>query len=242
MITSGAALAPDKTIKLQRLSPAPASAVVSVAGTLLGTGASPCWGGTTISVFRGTVPLTLANGNGFYQVTLLAGAGGTTSGADPWVSAPLPLMEGASLVIVGTGPAGQRVAFYDAGFAGHTFFGNPGLSYSLTLPVAATGALTLLDNIGADGQEGASRRSGAGLGNERTIINGVHVAGPASTANDSDWNGSSAKPIPQLWDDVGHDIIAATPSGTTVLNVNISNGGVSTYDCLTTVVNIVQER
>jgi len=246
VITTGAALAPDKTIKLQRLSPTPASAVISITGALVGTGASPCWAGNTISVFRGVVPLTVATGNGLYQVTLLAGAGGLTNGADPWVGTALtalPLMEGASLVIVGTGPAGQRVVIYDTGFAGATFRGDTGLAYSLTLPAATNGKLTLLDNIGADGQEGTSRLAKAGNADERTSINGLNFAGPGSVTNDSDWNGSSGKPLPQLWDDTGHDITAATPAGTTILNVEIQRlGSSATIDCMTTVANIVAEQ
>ncbi len=242
VITTGAATAPNKTIKLQRLSPTPVSAVATITGTLLATGATPCWAGNTISVFRGIVPLTVATGNGLYQVTLLAGASGVISGADPWVGTPkLPLMEGASLVIVGTAPSGTRVVIYDAGLAGHTFRGDSGLSYSLTLPVAAKGTLTLFDNIGADGQIGNSRRALAGNANERTIINGVGVAGPSSVVIDSDWNGISATPLPQLWDDSGHDITAATPSGTTELNFQIFRPGSSaTIDCMTTVANIIE--
>ena len=245
VITKGAAPAADKTIKLQRLSPTPASAVISVAGTLIGTGPSPCWTPVTntISVYRGAVPLTVANGNGLYQVTLLAGASGTTAGADPWLSYTPPLFEGASLVIVGTGVAGQRVEIYDNGFAGTTFQGNTGLSYTLTLPTASTGKLTLLDNIGADGQEGASRLSKPGNGDEQTTINGVHIAGPGSNAIDSDWNGSSAKPLPLLWDDTGHDITVATPKGTTALNVDVYiTGSPATVDCMTTVANVVEEQ
>jgi hypothetical protein len=240
VITTGTATKPDIQLKIQRLSPPPASPVTAITGTLLGTGPTPCWGGNTISVFRGTVPTSLATGNGAYEVTLLPGAGGTTAGADPWVSAVLPLFEGASLVIVGTGSA--TVSIYDSGLAAKTFHGNPGLSYSLTLPVAAPGVLTLLDNIGADGQEGKSRTAVAGLADENTEINSVFVAGPRSTFNDSDWNGSSGKPIPQLWDDVGHNITAATPKGTTSLSVTIANEGESTYDCMTTVANVVSEQ
>jgi hypothetical protein len=151
-------------------------------------------------------------------------------------------MEGASLVIVGTGTASQQVVIYDAGLAAKTFSGNPGLSYSLTLPVATSGSLTLLDNIGADGQLGVSRMAQPGSGDERTVVNGIRIAGPGSLAADSDWNGGSAKPLPQLWDDVGHDISAATPSGTTVLNIRIANGGESASDCMTTVANVVQEQ
>jgi len=243
VITTGAAKAADTQVKIQRLSPTPASAVTTVTGTRIGTGGSPCWPGNTISVYRAVVPLTLATGNGFYQVTLLAGAGGSVAGGDPWVGTPvLPLFEGASLVIVGTGPSTSRVVIYDSGIAGKTFHGNPGLSYALTLPVAATGKLTLFDSIGADGQEGASRLAGSGYADESTYINGVYVAGPFSPFNDSDWNGSSGKPIPQLWDDVGHNITTSTPSGTKTLDISIGNEGESSYDCMTPVANVVQEE
>lgn len=226
VITTNAAKKPDIQMKIQRLSPTPASAITTITGTLVGTGGSPCWPGNLISVFRGVVPTSLATGDGFYQVTLLPGAGGSTAGGDPWVGTPvLPLFEGASLVIVGTGPSSSRVVIYDSGLSGKTFHGNPGLSYSLTLPVAATGTLTWLDSIGADGQVGVSRTAKAGDADESTRINGVYIAGPFSAFNDSDWNGSAGEPLPLLWDDVGHDITAATPSGTKVLEITIENKG-----------------
>jgi hypothetical protein len=243
VISKGAASAANKTIMLQRLSPTPVSAVATITGTNVGTGPSPCWGTSsdTITVFRGTVPTTVATGNGVYQVTLLKGASGSTAGGDPWVGTPIfPLMEGASLVIIGTGTATQRVAIYDQGLSGKTFAGNTGLSYSLILPITATGKLTLFESIGADGQQGVSRLAIASVADEMTMINGVPVAGPGSNFNDSDWNGSSARPLPQLWDDVGHDITAATPKGTTTLDITIGNGGGTPPDCMTPVANVVQ--
>jgi len=240
VITSGPAPIADQSIMVQRLSPGPASAVITVAGTNVGTGPQPCWAGDTITVFRGSVPTSVATGNGLYKVTLLSGASGSTSGGDPWVGTPaLPLVDGASIVIVGTSPSPQTVVIYDVGLAGVTFQGNPGISYSLILPTAASGALTLFDNIGADGQQGTSRKALSGYGDEITKINGKLVAGPGSLYNDSDWNGSSARPLPQLWDDTGHDITVATPSGTNRLNVTIANKGEAGSDCLTPVANIV---
>jgi hypothetical protein len=240
LITSGPAPIADQSIMVQRLSPGPASAVIIVAGTNVGTGRQPCWAGDTITVFRGSVPTSVATGNGLYKVTLLSGASGSTSGGDPWVGTPaLPLVDGASIVIVGTSPSTQTVVIYDVGLAGVTFQGNPGISYSLILPTAASGALTLFDNIGADGQQGTSRKALSGYGDEITKINGKLVAGPGSLYNDSDWNGSSARPLPQLWDDTGHDITVATPSGTNRLNVTIANKGEAGSDCLTPVANIV---
>jgi hypothetical protein len=240
VITNGAASAANKTIMLQRLSPTPVSTVTRITGTNVGTGPSPCWPGNTITVFRGTVPTTVATGNGVYQVTLLKGASGSTAGGDPWVTATLPLMEGASMVIIGTGSATQRVAIYDEGLSGKTFEGDHVFSYSLILPITATGKLTLFESIGADGQQGVSRLAVKGVADETTVINGVHIAGPSSNFNDSDWNGSSARPLPQLWDDVGHDITAATPKGTKTLDVSIANGDETPYDCMTPVANVVQ--
>jgi len=152
----------------------------------------------------------------------------------------VPLMEGASLVIIGKGTAKQRVVIYDKGLSGHTFAGSPGISYSLILPITATGKLTLFESIGADGQQGKSRLAIQAYADEATLINGVTIAGPGSNFNDGDWNGSAARPLPQLWDDVGHDITAATPNGTTTLDVAIGNGGESPSDCMTPVANIVQ--
>jgi hypothetical protein len=239
VITSGPAPTADKSILVQRLFPTPASTVTNVTGTIIGTGPQPCWAGDTITVLRASIPTSVATGNGLYKITLLSGASGSTSGGDPWLGTALPLMEGASIVIIGTGTSTQEVALYDSGLAGTTFHGNPGISYSLALPVAASGVLTLFDNIGADGQQGVSRKAISGYGDEITKINGKIVAGPGSLYGDSDWNGSSAQPLPQLWDDTGHDITVATPSGTKSLNITIANRGEATYDCLTPVANVV---
>jgi len=232
-ITQGPPTLADQSVTVQRLFPTPASSSITVAGTSVGSGVSPCWSGDTITVFRGSVPLSVATGNGLYKITLKAGASGTINGIDPWVGGALPLFEGVSIVMVGTGTG--NVAVYDSGLAGATF--HTSLSYSLILPTTATGALTLWDNIGADGQQGKSRTSL--FAKETTTINGHVVAGPGSTYNDSDWNGSAGYPLPQLWDDTGHDITTATPSGTTQLNITFKTNS-STPDCLTPVANVVE--
>ena len=229
VLTNGAAPAATKTITVQRTLPT-ASAAVAVAGTVVGTGPTPCWGGTSlVTVYRASVPLSVANGAGTYSLKLQPGASGSTAGGDPWGSkAVAPLMEGATLVIAGTG--GATVSFFDVGLAGKTFFGSQ--SYALTLPVPVT-RLIWMDNIGADGQVGSSRT--ATVAKETTIINGVRVAGPGSVANDSDWNGAAAGPLPQLWDTTGHDVTAAAPPGTTSLAVSVDAGG----DCVVPVANVV---
>jgi hypothetical protein len=184
-----------------------------------------------------SVPTSVASGNGSYQITLEPGASGTTGGADPWVSATLPLFEGASLVVVGKGSA--TVTLYDTNLAGHTFASNTGITYTLELPTAAPGTETLFDNIGADGQHGVSRTAASRYAEKYTHINSTLISGPYSTYEDSDWTGSAGLPIPQLWDDTGHDITAAVPKGTQTLNVDFSGPSNSEYDCLTTVANVV---
>jgi hypothetical protein len=248
VITMGAPLAPDRTIQIQRLDPVPASALVNVNGSVIGVGPAPCWGpqGSIITVFRAVVPPAVATGNGSYQLTMLPGAGGKVNGADPWIGAPvLPLLEGASLVMIGKGVG--KVSVFDAGLAGKTFAPNPNpFNYVLALPVAAIpGKRMLLDNIGADGQhvDGASREAVTSFSDETTTINGFPIAGPGSDYVDSDWNGSSGLPVPELWDDTGHNItIVSQDTSGPVVNLNIKiHSALGPADCLTPVANIVEE-
>ena len=188
-------------------------------GTVVATGAQPCWTGSTIVVYRAAIPLFIvAPGNGEYAVSLLPGAGGSTGGGDPWAS-PLitPLWEGASIVMIGTG--GTTVNLFGGLPAG--FFIPP---FSLP-PLALTGTAAhfLWDNIGADGQVGASRDATAATSGETTTINGLLIAGPGSALNlTGDWNGSSGFPLPQLWDDTGHEF--TLPAATNILNIMFDGG------------------
>jgi hypothetical protein len=242
VITDGAPPTAATGIKVQRLFPTE-SALVSLTGVAIGKGVSPCWGpsGSIITIFRAEVPLSVASGNGSYEISLHPGASGVTNGADPWIGTPvLPLWEGASIVLIGSGTG--TVSVFDSGYAGITFIPFPSAEYNLALPVKAPGVKTLFDNIGADGQHGVSRLAELTYGDEATSINGVAVAGPGSHYNDSDWNGSSGFPLPQLWDDTGHNISAAVPTNTSSLAVEIKVEEAATYDCLTTVANIVNEE
>jgi hypothetical protein len=225
------------SIIVQRRFPTPVSASVTLTGTVVGAGVNPCWVAATtpIVVYRAAIPLSIATGNGDYEVRLLPGAGGSTAGGDPWVGVPLvPLWEGASLVIIGTG--GGTVNVFDLGFAGATFI--PPFSYSLTLTGSATSFLW--DNIGADGQIGGfpGRAATASLSGETTTINGVLVAGPGSAFDlTGDWNGSSGFPLPQLWDDTGHAV--TLPAATSTLSITFGPA-TGQNDCLTSVANVVQ--
>lgn len=214
-----------------------ASSATALTGTVIGTGPSPCWPGNVITVFKASVPSSVANGAGTYEVKFPSGAGGSTAGGDPWVVTPqLPLLEGASLVIVGPASDGTSVAVYDQGLAGTTF--SSALSYSLPLPKKANGQLAIIDFIGADGQHGFGRPADSSASNEVTRINGSAIAGTGSPYRDSDWNGSAGLPLPELWDTTSHVVTSLVKSGATKLDVSFTAQG----DCLTPVANVVRVR
>ncbi len=211
--------------------PSPASATVT--GTLLHIGGDPCWGSTGTYVYRAAVPLTVATGNGLYKITLTAAEAGLSDGEDPWDgNTVFPLWEGASLVIVGTGTS--SVGLLD-GQAGTTFTSAYSNYYQLPATVAA-GNRVLLDNFGYDGQLGNSRFGSAS--NETSNAEGwpslahnILFAGPGGEVTDSDWDGSSGWPLPQLWDDTGHDISNAFNAGDYWVLVSYA----SPLDCVGTV-------
>jgi len=146
---------------------------------------------------------------------------------------------GASLVIVGSGSS--TVNIFDPsttpGGLGVTFFSTT-LSYTQTLFGAPSGGPVLFDTFGADGQVGRSRTDTASVTGETTYINNSPISGPGIGApnSDSDWNGNSGAPLPQLWDDHGHDISEVSLGSPPALRVSIKSFG----DCLTTVANVVQ--
>jgi hypothetical protein len=162
------------------------------------------------------VPNSVATGNGLYKITLHASPFGLTTGNDPWDgNVKFPLFEGASLVVVGAGS--NNVGLLD-GQAGTTFASSTYSNYyQLPATVSATSTV-LLDNFGYDGQIGYSR---FGFYSDETTnaegwpssTNNILIAGPGGEVSDSDWDGSSGWPLPQLWDDTGHDISNAFVAG-----------------------------
>jgi hypothetical protein len=222
----------DSSVTVQRLWPNPgvAPAAVTVLGTLIAIGGDPCWGSNGNYIFRAHLPTTVVTGNGNYLIKFAPGASGLSNGADPWVSIAFPAMEGAALVAVKKG--NHIVSIFDEQ-AGITF--SSSVSYTLSLLVPTSGGQVLWDNIGSDGQLGDSRFAFGPQ--EKTFINGVKIAGAGGLDNDSDWNGNSALPLPQLFDVTGHDITSAAPAGTLALKVLFHSAG----DCLTTMANVVSQ-
>jgi len=232
---------PDAAKRLLIRRPGGGGDFTEVVGRVVGSGDSPCWNqGDRIVVFRGRLPPRIATGNGHYRIEIPAGGTGSRNGEDPFVTSPAPMINGASVVIIGTGTS--TVALYDAGLAGHSF--HTSLRYSLKLGQnVGSASQVLFYNIGSDGQTGESIDAFRQTSAEVTSIgdgSGVRIAGPGSEASDSDWNGGVGKPLPQLWDNTAHDITKAAEKASigTALPVRIS----APRDCLTPVANIVAIR
>jgi hypothetical protein len=221
---------------LTRLWPLGSGATTTLNGVVAGSGPSPCWPPSTVTVYRaGVSSPSVIPGNGVYMIDL--GDDASSTGDDPWVNAgPDPEAEGASIVVIyqGTG----TTALYD-GFAGITL---PGGSLTYDLATGAyPGTHAHWDEIGVDGQKGSSRTA-TGAGTETTTVDGrpgaaapVTVAGPGSAANDSDWNGNDSTPLPSLWDTRGHEITDAMTSGDTTVRVSTTAPG----DCITFAANLL---
>jgi hypothetical protein len=234
VIFPGAAPA-SYTATLTRLWPLGSGATTTLFGALQGTDDSPCWGGGAIGVYRaGVSSPSVVPGNGVYMMELDSSA--PSGGQDPWVSSPLPMAEGASLVVIypGTG----TTMLYDAGLSGNSFFASTGLTYGLAT-ISYPGTHAHWDEIGADGQKGFSRTATADVADETTTINGTTFAGPGSLAIDSDWNGNDSTPLPSLWDTRGHNISSAVTAGSTTVNVVTGLSASGGPDCLTSVANVL---
>lgn len=221
----------------KRIDPALGPTVI-VTGVAVGSGADPCWLGNSNYVYRADVTSQVAgvglSGGGVYLVGLKPGSAGSFDRSDPWgpPGAIAPLAEGASLVVIykNDKEAMGTVRIYDVGLAGNMF--STALSYNLVgLPIGGT--LSLWDTIGGDGQIGASRLAIPVAATETTTIDLVPVAGPGSTYNDSNWNGSDGRPLPQLWDTHGHKVDLPIGAAGSVA-VNFTAG----WDCLVPAANV----
>jgi hypothetical protein len=240
VITQNAPPAAAKKVIIQRNDAKPTQPV-TVTGTPVGTGESPCWyvsaaNHTIITVYRAPVPTQVATGNGSYMITLLPGASGDTRGTAPLdIDMAFPLMEGASLVIIGTGTA--TVGLYDTGLAGKTFncSKQQDLTYSLRLPAAAPNGTVLFDNIGADGQPENGAKTTALLYENGGQMVEVPIAGLGSVVGDSDWNGRAGGTIVHLWDDTTHQLPPIATHEARLLSFLIHPGN----DSLTPVANVL---
>jgi hypothetical protein len=155
-----------------------------------------------------------------------------------------PEWEGVSLILVFPGDTNNNgtVAFYDTGISGVTFGGTFGDTMAYTLQLPTNGVPRYFYNVGADGQVGNSIAGAfAQIDAEQLFINNKQVSGfprvpgnaPDTLDPDSDWNGTIAGPLPQLWDTTGHTLNLGGTNGS--LDVVYTN---AKADLLTGVANV----
>jgi hypothetical protein len=211
---------------------------VRLSGQVVGTGASPCWGGSQITVFRASVPADLRKkGAGTYTVIVPKAVAGSTGGQSPWAVRTYPMWEGAELVMIGKGV--NNVEIYDRKLAGKTVSTYGGhITYKLKTGQTSFSSEVVWYNIGADGQFvlSASHASDSTIAGETTTINGSPIAGDSASARDSDWNGRAGGPFTQLWDSTRHYVTSFVRGGNVSIDVNNQS------DCLTPVANILTYR
>jgi hypothetical protein len=228
------------SIMIQRLAPTE-NATQTFTGTLIGTGADPCWGSNHAEFYRayaGSMAPPKGSG-GTYQVSIPKSEQGITDSSDPWVEAndTLPQWEGASLVLVGTGTSTVNIT--DAGLAGTGILAP--VDYTLTLFGTPSGGPVIWSGINADGQVGTSIKASLGAADEQVTINGTQVSGPSTGPvawdTDSDYNGNDASPLPQLWDSRTHDISGVELSSP--LDISVTSLSGTGNDCFEEVANII---
>lgn len=229
--------AADGSVTVQRLWPNPGTAPnsVTVIGDPIAVGPDPCWGSDGNHIYRAHLPVSVVTGNGNYLVKFGAAAGGLSDGEDPWDgNVKFPLMEGAALVVITSGT--HIVTIYDNQAGGLLI--PPSLSYTLTPVFAAVpGGPISFSTIGADGQVGSSTLAESGVTGEKTFVGAVQLAGAGSNPSnpDSDWDGNSGAPLPQLFDVTTHTY---TPFGPlAAFFVEYTSGG----DCTNIIANVASE-
>lgn len=236
--TTGAGRWPQKTIYLR------GNAIDN--GKLMGNGDDACWCGGTNVVYRANVT-PLVTGNGNYNIRIPRQGVTLANGASPWDLTVCPsepyqgLAEGASLVVIYTNSAnfstaGATTLVYDSGLAGQEFDTGT-FSYDLSSVPAPVSGTDIFTEIGADGQAGNGYDGSASL--EDTSLNSTVIAGINAASGfdlDSDWNGSDAGPMNQLWDTHSHDVTGVLTGGTNSVSIYAPD------DCLIGVANVLTVR
>jgi hypothetical protein len=220
-----------------------------VVGQLIGTAVPSCWGPGVFCAYRASVIALLTPGiNADYRVSCMPSS--IVDGRDPWdrcvgpVPAPLPLSEGASLVVVYANRCIPRTAqlFINDGAA---FFAVGGININNPFPpgiLLKPYAVLKHTRLGGDGQVGSSTFSNLAITDERSFLGPpffTQIKGHFSNFNwDSDWNGADGVPLNQLWD-------THTDSFGQILTPGIANyvvRYVSNGDCVFAVAHVLSTR
>jgi hypothetical protein len=174
-----------------------------VKGTLIGAAGPTCWGAGVFAAYRASVIALITPGiNNDYLVSRMPTS--LADGRNPWSGgAPLPLSEGASLVVI---YAHSSVPWTAQVFINHgaAFFFNTITINNPLMAFLRPYSRLKHTRIGADGQVGNGTNSMLPITDERTFLGPpffTQIKGPFSPFNgDSDWNGDDGTPLNQLWD------------------------------------------
>lgn len=186
----------------------------AVSGTLVGSGSSPCWSAGANYSYEAKVT-SRVKGNGVYALTGFSS--GQTDGTDPWSESVVPMMEGASLVVVFSNSSYPTTAVDLAdgdqeteGAQLEATFNFPGFVVA-TAPSAET---TFIVGDGQSAPDGPATFDGAALS-----PGDFQGTDPTAVGNYSQGN---------LWDTNSYNVSGDVSSGNSSANATI----IGTGDCL----------
>ncbi len=207
-----------------------------VKGTKTADNPDLCWGSGGTHSYRADVAAFIPPSKPAQDYTFTASNCVNSSGENPWLAEDFPgavLQEGAALIVFYK----NRFTVYNKTFVYDALGGTAVIAAdSSTTIQLGHGNITesaLLTLVGADGQTGVSFNDEGS--HETTTLNGEIIAGPGGIFPNSDWDGLTGWPMPQLWDVHTYQVdnVAGTSS---VLTYS------STGDCFAPVALILQPQ
>ena len=195
----------------------------AITGALIGSSATPCWGGGNIWAYRASVLSYMTKG-GNDSYDLSGFASGTTNGDDPFtIGSSLPMIDGASLVIIYSKPSYPNTTIKIYNGATTTTYDQLHLSMTAVNAVAPTG-FAYSTFIMADGQSNFSYPSGTLFFDKNLKV--------AWDGSDPNGNGVNYK-YGNLWDTATVDLhsLLNPPEPDFWFSTNDTDG--SSADCVT---------
>jgi hypothetical protein len=172
-----------------------------VTGALAADNPDLCWGTAGTHSYRAYVAGLIEPGNLNQDHAFAVTNCVNSSGENPWLTESPPsavYQEGAALIVFYR----NRFTVYNKTFVYDKLAGTAVVAADTSsmiqlnhTNISGSGLLTL---VGADGQTGNSYNDEGSR--ETTTLNGVLIAGPGGMFPNSDWDGLTGWPMPQLWD------------------------------------------
>ncbi len=209
-----------------------------VVGTKTADHPDLCWGTSGDHTYRAIVSPFVPSSKPNEDYSFGALNCNDSSGQNPWIGGSTGPVEweGATLVVVykNSSTSSDRVAVFDHLAGADNVVSGGSFTVSMVTPgtVPPLSGTGLFTQAGADGQTGTSFSSSST--NETDTFNGSLLAGPGGTYPQSNWDGSTGWPMPELYDDHTMDVAF---NGTTT---NTDTTFVPS-DCIAAVVYVLQQ-